>query len=117
MDNTTPKTRLQVAQKLRRLTDVAAELEEAGVRIITAEATTTRQDNILVSAHERDSIDIFRAWLGKRGLDYAMDYRPNDKPDPSLDLAWEFSAVYNTVLVHGFLTGEEKGEWDKEDKA
>lgn len=117
MDYTTPETKTQVAQKLRHLADVVAELEEAGVRIIKAEGTITRMDNVLLSLHEPGNIDALRAWLKKKGLDYAMDYKPNDEPDPSLDLSWEISTVYSMVQLQGYLTRKEKDEWDKEDKA
>lgn len=113
MDNTTPETRVQVAQKLRRVADVVAELEEAGMRIIQAEGTITRMDNVLLSIQEPGIIDAFRGWLSKKGLDYAMDYKPNNEPDPVLDLAWEVSTVYNMVRVHGYLTREDKAEWEK----
>lgn len=112
MQDTTKTDASQVAQKLRRLTDVAAELEAAGVRIIIAEATVTRQDSILVSAHERSSIRVFLDWRRAAGIGVELFCKSDDETD----LCWEFRAERNGVIVHGYLMDEEKDEWDKEDK-
>lgn len=115
MDNTTPEIRVQVAQKLRRLADVVAELEEAGVRVIKAEGTITRMDNVLLSLHEPGSLDAFRGWLEKKGLDYAMDYRPGI--DPRLTLCWDLTTIYNGVELQGFLSDEDAELWREAEAA
>lgn len=105
MDYSTPETKVQVAQKLRHLADVVAELEEAGVRIINAEGTTTRMDNVLLSLFESGSLGAFWAWMDKKGLDYALEHLPSN--DRLLELSWDLTTIYKGVELQGFLSDEE----------
>lgn len=112
MDSITLSPKVQVAQKLRRLVDVVAELEEAGVRIIKAECTTTAEmDNVLLSLHEPGSLNVFLAFMDARGLDYAL--KPLHINDPLLTLSWDLTTIYKGVKLQGFLSDEEKAELEK----
>lgn len=105
MDNTTPEKKMQVSDKLRRLAGVVEALEAAGICVIIAEATT-REDNVLVFAHDKEKIRNFQNWLRTMGLTAGLVEDPRDS-----GLNWTYTVQWHGVTLDGFLTDEEADFW------
>ena len=113
MDNLTTGTpkKSTIHDQLLIMSGIVDSLTEAGVRIITAEATTTRQPNSLVTRHYDKTHDCLRRWAAENEIDLIVE--PMEK-DYKTGLNWEIHTEVNGVWIHGYLTDEEKEEYDRE---
>lgn len=89
---------------------VARNLENAGVRIISAEASITRGDDILFySATVRE----FREWAKAHNLEVTVTYHD----DSCSGLNWRVGTTVNGIAIFAYLTDREKESYDAEAEA
>lgn len=89
---------------------VARNLENAGVRVISAEASITLGDNILVfSAY----VSEFREWAKAHKLKVTVAYLD----DSCSGLNWKISATVSGITVFTYMTDREKEAYDAETEA
>ena len=106
MNNLTTRTeKKSIPDQLRILEGVADSLTEAGVAIIIAEATTTRQPYILIS-HQHDEL---RQWAAENELDLVIDSLEKDEKS---HLNFEIWTEINGIRVTGYMTDQEKEDYD-----
>lgn len=98
-----------ILEQIKIMEGVVESLTEAGVRIITAEAATTRQPNILVTRHYDKTHDCLRRWAAENELD--LNIEPLEK-DNITGLNWGIHTEVNGILIKGYLTDAEKEEYD-----
>lgn len=103
-DSSTDKAKLSISQRLGTLYAIAYGMENEGVSITTAQVSNASSNYILVFAHDRESL---MAWMKKRAL--TPEFR---KLEPDEGLVWEVQTEFLGVQVVGYLTDDEKEEWD-----
>lgn len=114
MDNLTTGTpkKSTIHDQLLIMSGIVDSLTEAGVRIIIAEATSNRKPNILISQHyDNGRHACLRRWAAENEIDLIVE--PMEK-DYKTGLNWEIHTEVNGVWIHGYLTDEEKEEYDRE---
>ncbi len=105
-DSTGTEKKSRVQDGLRKLLLLVKLLEDEGIKVVTAEASLTRGNDILFSG----GFDLFRKWCKKHGLKVECNYRP----ECGDYLTWTIRTEYHGVDIHSYMTDTDKEAYDAE---
>lgn len=104
--NTTAKKKMQVGEALRLLTVIVDGMDAAGIRIISAVAST-RDPHVLAFTGD----EALRKWAADNELDIKVE-RIESEDDTGL--RWLLNTEISGVEIRTYMSDEEKEAWDAE---
>ena len=102
--NTTAKKKMQVGEALRLLTVIVDGMDAAGIRIISAQATT-RDPYVLVFTGN----EALRKWAADNKLDVKVEPYETEK---DIGLLWILTTEISGVEIRAYMSDAEKEAWD-----
>ena len=105
--NTTAKKKMQVGEALRLLIGIVDSMDAAGIRIISAMAST-RDPYVLVFTGN----EALRKWAADNELDVKVERFETD--DDITGLHWILTTEISGVDIRAYMSDEEKEEYDGE---